>query len=123
MLGGPADLLVARGAQGTDAQRLGLAALEQRRTVRACKDAHVDLDGTDLGELAPVGADALLGLITDSDFGGGGSDNKGHFLQLMFGVNKTWSVGAKYFINEINIASGDKSDYNRLMIDTQWKWK
>ncbi len=68
-------------------------------------------------------ADSVFGLLTDSDFGGGGSDNKGHFLQLNVGVNKTWTIGAQYFINETDLASGSKSDYNRLMIDTQWKWK
>ena len=65
----------------------------------------------------------MLGLITDSDFAGGGTDSTGHFLKLNFGVNKTWTVGAQYFINEIDVVSGSKSDYNRLMIDTQWKWK
>ena len=68
-------------------------------------------------------ADAMLGLLTDSDFGGGGSDRKGHWLQLNYGVNKSWTIGAQYFINEVNLASGSKSDYNRLMIDMQWKWK
>ena len=68
-------------------------------------------------------ADSMLGLLTDSDFAGGGTDNKGHFLQLNFGVNSNWSIGAQYFINETDISSGSKSDYNRLMIDTQWKWK
>ena len=65
----------------------------------------------------------MLGLITDSDFAGGGTDNKGHFVQLNFGVNKSCTCGARYFINEIDVVSGNKSDYNRLMIDTQWKWK
>ncbi len=68
-------------------------------------------------------ADSMLGLLTDSDFAGGGTDNKGHFLQLNYGVNKNWSIGAQYFINETGLSSGSKSDYNRLMIDTQWKWK
>jgi hypothetical protein len=68
-------------------------------------------------------ADSMLGLLTDSDFGGGGTDSKGHWLQLSYGVSKSWAIGAQYFINEIDIASGSKSDYNRLMIDTQWKWK
>jgi len=72
---------------------------------------------------ADKGADATLGLLTDSDFAGGGTDNRGHFVKLMFGVNKTWSIGAQYFINEIDVSSGNKRDYNRLMIDTQWKWK
>ena len=68
-------------------------------------------------------ADSMLGLLTDSDFAGGGTDNEGHFLQVNVGVNKNWTIGAQYFINESDIRSGAKSDYNRLMIDTQWKWK
>jgi len=68
-------------------------------------------------------ADGVLGLLTDSDFAGGGTDNKGHFLKLNYGVNKAWTIGAQYFINETDIRSGNGSDYNRLMLDTQWKWK
>ena len=33
-------------------------------------------------------ADSMLGLVTDSDFGGGGTDSKGHWLQFNYGVNK-----------------------------------
>ena len=68
-------------------------------------------------------ADAMLGLVTDSDFAGGGSDNKGHFFKFTYGVNKTWSIGAQYYINERDVSSGSSTDYNHLMIDTQWKWK
>jgi hypothetical protein len=68
-------------------------------------------------------ADAVLGLLTDSDFAGGGADAKGHWLQVNWGVNKHWTIGAQYFINEVDIAGGTGSDYDRLMIDTQWKWK
>jgi len=72
---------------------------------------------------ADKGADSMLGLVTDSDFGGGGTDSKGHWLQFNYGVNKSWTIGAQYFINEVDLTSGSKSDYNRLMIDMQWKWK
>jgi hypothetical protein len=68
-------------------------------------------------------ADSMLGLLTDSDFGGGGTDSKGHWLQLNFGINKNLTIGAQYFINEIDIASGSRRDFDRLMIDAQWKWK
>jgi len=68
-------------------------------------------------------ADAMLGMLTDSDFGGGGSDGKGHWLQFNYGVSKSWTIGAHFFINEIDLASGNNSDYNRVTIDTQWKWK
>ncbi len=68
-------------------------------------------------------ADALLGLLTDSDFAGGGTDNSGHFFKLDYGVSKNWTIGAQYFINETDVESGAKRDYNRLMLDAQWKWK
>jgi len=68
-------------------------------------------------------ADSMLGLLTDSDFGGGGSDSKGHWLQFNYGINKSLAIGAQYFINEVDVVSGSKTDYNRLMIDMQWKWK
>ena len=65
----------------------------------------------------------MLGLLTDSDFGDGGTDSKGHWLQFDIGVTDNWTIGAQYFINETDLASGSNSDYNRLMIDAQWKWK
>ncbi len=68
-------------------------------------------------------ADSMLGLLTDSDFGGGGADSKGHRLHFTYGMSKTWAIGAQYFINEVDVASGNKSDYDRLMFDFQWKWK
>jgi hypothetical protein len=72
---------------------------------------------------ADKAADSTVGLITDSDFAGGGTDNRGHFFKLDYGISKSWSIGAQYFINETDISSGAKRDYNRLMLDTQWKWK
>jgi hypothetical protein len=68
-------------------------------------------------------ADAMLGLLTDSDFAGGGTDNNGHFFKFDYGIGKNWTIGAQYFINETDVSSGDKRDYNRLMLDAQWKWK
>ena len=68
-------------------------------------------------------ADAMLGLVTDSDFAGGGTDNRGHFFKFDYGISKTWSIGAQYFINETDVGFGAKRDYNRLMLDTQWRWK
>ena len=56
-------------------------------------------------------------------FAGGGTDNNGHFFQVDYGVSKNWTIGAQYFINETDVASGAKRDYNRLMLDAQWKWK
>jgi hypothetical protein len=68
-------------------------------------------------------ADSLFGLLTDSDFAGGGTDNKGHRFKLTYGVNESWAISAQYFINEFDVSTGNKRDYDRLMIDTQWRWK
>ncbi len=68
-------------------------------------------------------ADAVFGLLTDSDWGGGVSDNQGHFFKIQAGINKNWSVGLQYFMNETDVASGNKTDYDRLTLDTQWKYK
>jgi hypothetical protein len=67
-------------------------------------------------------ADAVLGLITDSDFGGGGTDVKGHKFQGAYAINKKWVVSFTYFLNEIGENVDDKHDYDRLMIDTQFKY-
>jgi hypothetical protein len=68
-------------------------------------------------------ADSVFGLLTDSDWAGGGADNKGHFFKVQAGVNKNWAVGLQYFVNETGISSNSPTDYNRLMLDTQWKYK
>jgi hypothetical protein len=67
-------------------------------------------------------ADAVFGLITDSDFGGGGTDAEGHILGAAYGINKKWKVGFTYFVNEVDEAAGNKHDYDRVMIDTQFKY-
>jgi hypothetical protein len=68
-------------------------------------------------------ADATVGLLADSDFGGGGTDAKGHVLSGTYAFHKTWSFKATYFINEIKLASGDPRDYDRLMLDLNYKFK
>jgi hypothetical protein len=67
-------------------------------------------------------ADAVFALITDSDFGGGGTDAEGHIIGAAYGINKKWKVGFTYFVNEVDEAAGNKHDYDRLMIDTQFKY-
>ena len=44
-------------------------------------------------------ADATLGLISDSDFAGGGTDGKGHRLSGAFGISRQWTVGFTWFID------------------------
>jgi len=66
--------------------------------------------------------DAVLGLLTDSDFAGGGTDNKGVALKGAWGVSDGWSVSLSYFMNDRN-ESTTKTDYDRIQIDTSFKFK
>jgi len=67
-------------------------------------------------------ADALLGLLTDSDFGGGGTDSKGHILKGSYAIVKNFNAKFTYFINDINLKSGNPIDFNRLQLDLSFKY-
>ena len=72
-------------------------------------------------------ADAVLGLLSDSDFAGGGTDGKGHRLSGAYALNKQWKVGFTWFLNneagEKNLAEeGGALDYDRIMLDTVFKY-
>ncbi len=67
-------------------------------------------------------ADATVGLLADSDFGGGGTDARGHVLSGTYAFHKAWNFKATYFINEVEIASGKDLDYDRLMLDLNFKF-
>jgi len=67
--------------------------------------------------------DATVGLLSDSDFGGGGTDAKGHVFSGTYAFHKNWNFKATYFINKINLAQQDDTDYNRLMLDLNFKFQ
>ena len=69
-----------------------------------------------------IEADFTVGLLSDSDFGGGGTDAKGHVFSGTYAFHKAWSFKATYFINTVNLASGDDDDYERLMLDLNFKF-
>jgi hypothetical protein len=62
-------------------------------------------------------ADAVIGTFTDSDWSGGGTDGRGHVVDLTYGFRTRWALGFKYFINERGMAAGNERDYNRLQAD------
>lgn len=72
-------------------------------------------------------ADAVLGLLSDSDFAGGGTDGKGHVLSGAYGINKQWSLGLSWFLDnqagEKNLADqGGALSYDRIQLDTKFKY-
>ncbi|NOR19359.1 MAG: hypothetical protein GQ538_04655 [Xanthomonadales bacterium] len=67
-------------------------------------------------------ADSVLGLLTDSDFGGGGTDSKGHILKGSYAIAKNFNAKFTYFINEVGLKSGEPIDFNRLQLDLSFKY-
>jgi hypothetical protein len=67
-------------------------------------------------------ANAVLGLVTSSDFAGGGTDGKGSMVSAKYAIDNHWSVGATYFDNQTGVDLGDNDDYERLQLDTVFKY-
>jgi hypothetical protein len=67
-------------------------------------------------------ADAVLGVFTDSDFGDGGTDKKGHVLHGAYALTDRTNLKATYFINERGESTGTETDYDRLQLDVNFKY-
>ena len=67
-------------------------------------------------------ADAVLGLLTDSDFGGGGTDAKGHILTGTYAIRKNFNTKFTYFINQMDGNLGQEKDFDRLQLDLNFKF-
>ena len=67
-------------------------------------------------------ADAVLGIVTDSDFIGGGTDGSGHILRGSYGVSNKISLNGTLFINERGGDLGIEEDYDRLQLDVSFKY-
>jgi hypothetical protein len=62
--------------------------------------------------------DAVLGLFTDSDFAGGGTNVKGHEIDFAYQLAKNWTVATSYFNNKTGISDDEEEeDYQRLQLD------
>ncbi len=66
--------------------------------------------------------DAVFGLLTDSDFGGGGTDGTGHIFKGGVAVARNIKASFTYFVNEVDSNSGNEHDYDRLQLDLALKY-
>ncbi len=62
-----------------------------------------------------VEADAVLGVFTDSDFKGGGSDGIGHEFGLSYKITKNQRFTITHFYNETAVDNG--ADFHRTFLD------
>ncbi len=64
-------------------------------------------------------ADAVYGLITDSDFGGGDTNSKGHMIKAAYAVDNNVSLALAYYMNEVGELD---TDFDRLQMDLKFKY-
>lgn len=69
-----------------------------------------------------VGADAVIGSFTESDFGGGGTDVEGHVLSGRYMLRDGLSLGGTFFLNEAGEHRGIEHDYRRVQLDLEFKF-
>ena len=66
--------------------------------------------------------DAVLGLLTDSDFGGGGTNSKGSIIKGSYAIYKNFNANLTYFINDVGLDREDPIDFKRLQLDLSFKY-
>ncbi len=64
--------------------------------------------------------DAVIGVFTDSDFKGGGTDGKGHEMGFSYSPTKKTKFALSHFMNKTAITNGQ--DYTRSMLDFSLKF-
>ena len=69
-----------------------------------------------------IGADAAMGIFTDSDFAAGNTDARGHLLKGKYALTKSFFLGGTLILTDVDISSGNKHDYTRLQLDIEFKF-
>jgi len=68
-------------------------------------------------------ANATLGAMTDSDFGGGGTDVKGSVISGQYMITDNWYAGSTYhFDQNQGVDLGSNQSYSRFQLDTGLKY-
>jgi hypothetical protein len=65
-------------------------------------------------------ADAVMGIFTDSDFGGGNTDSRGHFIKARYGLTENIALNGTFIISEIEMFRNNRHDYNRVQLDIEF---
>ncbi len=67
---------------------------------------------------AELEKDSTVGMFTDSDRWGGGTDGEGHKVFGKYQIMKNLQAGVSYFVDDKTISDSAKTkDYNRLQVD------
>ncbi|MCK5719858.1 MAG: putative porin [Thiomargarita sp.] len=66
-------------------------------------------------------SDSLFGTFTDSSFGGGGTDVRGHFLNFGYQIDKGWKFETSFFLHNKRDLEAE-IDYQRVKVDLKFKF-
>ncbi len=69
-----------------------------------------------------VEADAVFGLLTDSDFGGGGTNVSGHHFKAGWSMTQNLVFSIAYFNNDVGISQNDDNDYSRVQLNADFRY-
>ena len=69
-----------------------------------------------------VKKDAVVGIYADSDFRGGGTDAKGHEINLGYQLMDHTTLAVTYFNNRIDLEENETTDFERWQIDLKLKF-
>tara|TARA_R110002072_G_scaffold33473_3_gene101285 strand:- start:11012 stop:12286 length:1275 start_codon:yes stop_codon:yes gene_type:complete len=68
-------------------------------------------------------ADATLGVVTNSNIAGGGTDGKGSLVTAKYAIDDSWYVASTYFFdNKTGIDLGNNENYDRFQLDTGFSY-
>lgn len=68
-------------------------------------------------------ANAILGLLADSDFAAGGTNNKGSVFSGAYAVHDNWNFRMTYYLNQADMDTMDPVDLDKLQLELQFKYK
>lgn len=65
-------------------------------------------------------ADAVMGIFSDSDFGGGNTDSRGHIIRANYALRNNIHLAGTLIISEIEEFVGNRHDYDRIQLDLEF---
>lgn len=69
-----------------------------------------------------LGADAVYASLTNSDFGGGGSDAEGHYFKAGWSVTDALKLSVTLFDNRVGGDAGQPRDYDRVQLNADFRY-
>lgn len=71
-----------------------------------------------------IEADSVIGTFNDSDFGGGGTDSRGHMIKGKYMITDNINVAGALFVNKIDgFQGGVERDFDRIQLDLQFMFE